>query len=152
GVVQRKKHCQTWRGTHAPMCHPMWTACPSSGSLGAGGVWACRCCVDARASRGTRLAEQSPGAERGARGWQKSRYAYLYRGKSLRLRSGEALARGTDRQGGVQDAFLLPQVIGELLDLHRRSANEDHFGAQVVVEVHMGSSQDGVIVVVLQLD
>ena len=66
--------------------------------------------------------------------------------------SGEVLARRTDGQCGVQDAFLLPQMISELLDLCRRSANEDHFGTQVVVEVYMGGSQDGVIIVVLQLD
>ena len=43
-------------------------------------------------------------------------------------------------------------MIGKLLDLRRRSANEDHFSAQVMVEMHMGGRQDGVIIVVLQLD
>ena len=66
--------------------------------------------------------------------------------------SGEVLTRGADGQGGVQHTFLLPQVIGQLLNLCRRSANEDHLGTQVVVEVHMGGSQDRVIIVVLQLD
>ena len=68
------------------------------------------------------------------------------------MSSGEVLARGADGQCGVQDAFLLPQVIGELLDLHRRSADENHFGTQVVVEVHMSGRQDRVIIVVLQFD
>jgi len=31
----------------------------------------------------------------------------------------------------MQHTFLLPQMISELLDLRCRSANEDHFGAQV---------------------
>ena len=62
------------------------------------------------------------------------------------------LAGGTDGQRGVQDAFLLPQMIGELLDLHRRSADESHFGTQVVVEVYMRGCQNGVIIMVLQFD
>src|SRR5439155_19125052 len=66
--------------------------------------------------------------------------------------SGEMLAGGTDGQRGVQDAFLLPQMIGELLDLHRRSADENHFGTQVVVEVYMRGRQNGVIIMVLQFD
>ena len=43
-------------------------------------------------------------------------------------------------------------MIGELLDLHCRSADEDYFGTQVVIEVHMRGSQDGMIIVVLELD
>src|SRR5215467_13880702 len=66
--------------------------------------------------------------------------------------SSQVLTRGTDGQGGVQDPFLLSEVIGELLDLRRRSAYEDHLSTQVMVEVHINGSQDGVIVVMLQLD
>src|SRR6266567_5184020 len=69
-----------------------------------------------------------------------------------RFLSGEVHARGTDGQRSVQDAFLLPQMIGELLDLHRRSADENHFGTQVVVEVYMRGRQNGVIIMVLQFD
>jgi len=49
----------------------------------------------------------------------------------------------------MQHTFLLPQMISELLDLRRWSANEDHFGTQVVVEVHMRGRQNGVVIVML---
>jgi len=54
--------------------------------------------------------------------------------------SGEVFTRGANGQGGVQHTFLLSQVVGQLLDLCRRSANEDHLSAQVVVEVHDSGS------------
>ena len=66
--------------------------------------------------------------------------------------SGEVLARRADGQCGVQDTFLLPQVIGKPLNFRRGSANEDHFGAQVVIEVYMRGGQNRVVIVVLQLD
>src|SRR5215831_4408214 len=71
---------------------------------------------------------------------------------ALRSSSGEVLACRADGQRGVQDTLLLPQVIGEPLNFRGRSANEDHFGAQIMVEMDVCGSQDGVIMVMLQLD
>ena len=70
----------------------------------------------------------------------------------LAVCQGEVLARRADGQRGVQDALLLPQVISEPLNFRGRGANEDDLGAQIVVEMDVCSSQDGVIVVMLQLD
>src|SRR5262245_22622914 len=66
--------------------------------------------------------------------------------------SGEVITRGTDGQCCVQYTLLLAEVIGEALDLCRRGADENHFSAQIVVEVDVGSRQDRVIIMVLQLN
>ena len=64
--------------------------------------------------------------------------------------SGDGLGRGQDEPAGL-DPLGADQVVGQVADLPRRAAEQDHFEAAVLVEMDVGGGDDPVEMMVLQV-
>ena len=114
----------------------------------------------------------NPPAREISRLWSSNRalvelvYLQLYRGSSMlvpvvmRVRvlmprlsravpAGDRLGRGEDEPAGL-DALGADQVVGQVADLPRRPAQQDHFEAALLVEMDVGRGHDPVEMMMLQ--